>query len=159
MEDEQARGRKTAISNRRDKAVKFALTLAPALAEARRELGAPSLRAIAGWLNKHGYRTPKNANFGPQSVSNALSVDDLIQREAQEEHWIEVHLARTERERDVRLGLDPRRAEARESERVARSEVRLRGEEERAQEIGIRMRGPGALVEETREYSARRKPG
>lgn len=144
MRDEQERGRRIAIRNRREKSVKFALTLAPTLQEAREELKSPSLRALAEWLNDRGYRTQENKHFGPQSVSNALSVDDLIRREADEEHWIEVSLARKERERDIRLGLDPHRAAARENERVVQSEVRLKMELERAQEIGVRLRGRGS---------------
>lgn len=100
MKEEQERGRVTAIKNRRKKAVENALKMVPAIKQAYAELSRPTLRELADWLNLRDYKTVKGKTWRAQTVSNLLSVDDLIIRNAEAEH---------DRERAIEMELCLRR--------------------------------------------------
>lgn len=139
MKEEQERGRVTAIRNRRRKAVEHALSMAPVLRRARFELDKSTLRALADWLNERDYKTVKGKVWRAQTVSNLLSVDDLIVRSAEDEHKREVEIEKTLFRRKIGLGHDKSIARAELDMRIAESRQRLQVAREEAARVKFEL--------------------
>ena len=125
MKDEQERGRITAIRNRRRKAVEHALSMVPVIRQARAELGKPTLRAFADWLNERDYKTVRDKVWRAQTVSNLLSVDELVIRSAEDEHKRERAIEEALYRRRVAIGQDKSLVRAERDEKISQSRQRL----------------------------------
>lgn len=112
MKDEQERGRITAIRNRRMKAVQFALSMTEIIRQARREMGNPTFRDFADWLNARNIKTVTGKTWRSQTVSNLLSVDDLIIRNAEDEHRRSIAIEAAIYRRSVATGQDRAKAKS-----------------------------------------------
>lgn len=143
MKEEQERGRVTAIRNRRLRAVENALNLAPVLDQARREVTPLTLRGLADWLNVRNYKTVTGKVFRQQTVSNLLSVDDLLKRQAEKENQHEVAIEMALFDLRVGRGHDPEIAQSIRDKMIAESKARLTAALHEARLVGSKIRGGG----------------
>tara|TARA_B100000378_G_scaffold194514_2_gene158345 strand:- start:3750 stop:4103 length:354 start_codon:yes stop_codon:yes gene_type:complete len=116
--------------------------MAPVIRTARSELTNPTLRAFADWLNARDYKTVEGKVWRAQTVSNLLSVDDLIVRDAEDEHKREVEIEKTLYRRKITLGQDKSLAKAELDKRVAESRLRLQSAREEAQRVRYEINRP-----------------
>jgi len=142
MKEEQERGRVTAIRNRRLKAIAHAISIAPIFEKAREELGSdPTLRAYADWLNARDHKTRLGKVWRAQSVSDALSVNELIVRQAEEEYLRTIAIEEEIYRRAKNLELDANRAKQRRDDAISRANEALGEARDEAKKILMLMRG------------------
>jgi len=142
MKEEQERSRITAIRNRRIKAVESALLLVPVVEQARAELGRDiTLRALADWLNARNYKTTKNKVWRAQTVSNLLSVDDLLIRDCEADHARVIAVESELCKRRMSRGEDRKTVMEARDRAIADSARRCEVARREACEIGRKIRG------------------
>lgn len=142
MKEEQERGRITAIRNRRRKAVEHAIGIAPLFEQARKELGSdPTLRAYADWLNERDYKTRKGKVWRAQSVSDALSVGDLVVRQAEREYMLTVAVEEEIFRRARNLGFNLSAAKERYDDAMTEASKSLAVSRDEATRLLALMRG------------------